>query len=454
MASSYKKTITVLGAGYVGLTTAALLSNAGYKVYAVEPDKTRLEIIKSGKSFFFESGLDKLIASALSDGLLIPTDDYLKAIPDSDIIFSCVGTPENKDGSLNLSHVFEAAREALSLCKDEVVYVQKSTVPVGTGHKIVDLFSASHKSVGYVSNPEFLREGTSIVDSLYFDRIVLGGESMVAIQKVENIYKGLEDKRDHIASKSGVKRVNRKGLYFRTGLQSAELIKVTANAFLSLKISFANSIAKLSDAVGADIVEVMDAVGSDGRIGRDFLNAGRGYGGGCFPKDVDGLIASGKEHGVSLTIMEASQKINSSMPLYVVSKTLSNLPVHLPHEQTITVLGLSFKAGTSDTRKSPGIQIANIFSNKGYVVKVYDPQANEEALEYLSKEVLIGFSIDDALIGADACIVATDWPEFIGEELLDSIKKSSLTLCVDAVNKLVSADVKAAGARYIGIGRF
>src|SRR5680860_286918 len=346
------KTITILGAGYVGLTTAALLAHSGYIVYAIEPNKKRLDVIKKGHSFFYEQGLDPIIKTGIDSKKLIPTDSYAESIPNSNIIFSCVGTPDNPDGSSNLTYVFDAAKEAVNYIKPGSIYVQKSTVPVGTGKRIEEMFAKLGKEVDYVSNPEFLREGTALYDTLCFDRIVVGGKNKTAVKHILDIYRQLEKHRNKIAKIANVQIGENKGQYITTGLNSAELIKVTANAFLALKISFANSIAKLSDQVDADIVEVMDAVGADERIGRAFLNAGRGYGGGCFPKDVSGLISSAEKNGVAMDIMTSAQDVNSSMPDYIVDKLKTLLNGDMDGK-SVAVLGLAFKGGTSDTRKSP-----------------------------------------------------------------------------------------------------
>ncbi|HEY5695843.1 MAG TPA: nucleotide sugar dehydrogenase, partial [Candidatus Saccharimonadales bacterium] len=366
----YDSVMTVLGAGYVGLTTAALFAHAGYTVYLVEPEPRRLKIIKQGRSFFFEEGLDSLVHAAVQAGTLIPTNSYKHSIPKSSIVFSCVGTPDNPDGSSILTHIFAAASEAAALLAPGALYIQKSTVPVGTGQQVEALFAKTQKDITYISNPEFLREGTALVDALRFDRVIAGGRNKKATKKVFTLYQNLEKQRAHIARLAGITLTNSKGNYIATDLPSAELIKVTANAFLALKISFANSIAQLADQVGADVTRVMDAVGADPRIGRSFLNAGRGYGGGCFPKDVSGLIMSGLEYGVNLDIMTAAQELNASMPGYVVEKTRTELGGDLTG-QNVTVLGLAFKAGTSDTRRSPGVLIANILAKSGANVTVY-----------------------------------------------------------------------------------
>lgn len=449
---SNNQTVAILGAGYVGLTTAALLAHSGYTVYALEPNLKRLDIIKQGRSFFYEEGLDTIIKAALDNGTLIPTDSYAESIPKSSFVFSCVGTPDNPDGSSNLTYVFAAAEEAAAHLQPSSIYVQKSTVPVGTGQRIEKLFVSLGKNISYVSNPEFLREGTALIDTLYFDRVIAGGTDKSAVDQILNIYRQLETHRDDIARLIGVNPGDNEGAYISTSLNSAELIKVTANAFLALKISFANSIAKLADRVDADIVEVMDAVGADPRIGRAFLNAGRGYGGGCFPKDVSGLIASGLEYGVDLEIMTSAQQVNSSMPGYVVEKLKDALNGSLEGKR-VAVLGLAFKAGTSDTRRSPGVIIANILNKSGASVSAHDPQANEDANEDLRQGVSLVTSMEAALQDADAVIVATEWPKFIDYEPARYAKAIGGKILVDAVNRFDISRVQEAGLTYIGIGR-
>lgn len=446
-----KHTITIIGTGYVGLTTAALFSQAGYKVYALDINPKRLEVIKSGRSFFYEEGLDPLIADSVKRGILIPTDSYEQSVSDSSIIFSCVGTPDNPDGSSNLEYIFSAAKEAGKYMKDDTIYVQKSTVPVGTGQRVIELFKKLPNKISYLSNPEFLREGTALLDSLYFDRIVVGGSDNKAMATIVDIYKSVEAIRDNISKKAELKPLSSDGTYIQTNLNSAELIKVTANAFLALKISFANSIAKLADSVDADINDIMDAVGADKRIGRAFLNAGRGYGGGCFPKDVSGLISSASEHGVDLAIMTAAAELNETMPGYIANRAKKHLGTL--NKKNVAVLGLAFKEGTSDARRSPGAKLANILSKNGAVVKAYDPKANDEAKEELRRNIKIEDSLKDAVKDADAVFIATEWPEFLDIDLHKLKNSIRGEVFVDAVNKFSIQDVRDAGFSYIGVGR-
>ena len=445
-------TITVLGAGYVGLTTATLLAHAGYTVYALEPNDARRKSIADGKSFFYEEGLDPLIAEAVTSKKLIPTNSYEESIPKSQVIFSCVGTPDNPDGSSNLRYVFDAAATTAEHVQNGSIYVQKSTVPVGTGEKVEKLFGDAGKEIRYVSNPEFLREGTALLDTLFFDRVVAGSDDSKALNEVMDLYRSIQKNRDTIVKLAQVKPRPHAGDYVTTSRNSAELIKVTANAFLALKISFANSIAKLADQVGADVVEVMDAVGSDTRIGRAFFNAGRGYGGGCFPKDVSGLIASGLEHGVELEIMNAAQSVNESMIGYIVEKVKEAFGEELKAKR-IAVLGLAFKAGTSDVRRSPGIKLANLLSHEGAKVCAYDPEGVEEARDELRRPIQLCDSVENATKDADAVVVATEWPALLELAPTTYAKLLEGNIFVDAINGFKPADISSVGLRYIGVGR-
>lgn len=445
------QTITVLGAGYVGLTTAALLANTGHKVYLVEPNSKRLNTIKQGKSFFYEEGLDLLIEYAINRGTLLPTANYKESIPYSKVIISCVGTPDNPDGSSNLQYVFSAAEEAAEHLTKNSIYVQKSTVPVGTGTEVMELFASRDAEVYYVSSPEFLREGTAISDTLGFDRVVAGANDNEAAEMILDIYRGIEAHRDAIAERANIDFQSSAGIYIKTNLNSAELIKVASNAFLALKISFANSIAKLADKTGADITEVMEAVGADKRIGRSFLNAGRGYGGGCFPKDVSGLISSASEHGVDLHIMTAAAEVNESMPGYIAHK-IQGIMGELEGRK-IAVLGLAFKAGTSDSRRSPGVKLANILDHSGAKVKAFDPQANGSAQLDLRKGVVLCHNLSEVAEAADCVIIATDWPEFLSADLRSIKNSMSGNIFMDAVNAFDISQVQEAGLQYIGVGR-
>ncbi len=447
--------ITIIGSGYTGVTSAAILANIGYTVYALEINPERLAAIKRGQSFFYEEHLDALLKKAIDDGRLIATNSYEEAIPKSDIIFSCVGTPDNSDGSTNLTHIFAAANETAAHAKPGTIYAQRSTVPVGTGAKIEKIFAEKSADIRYVSNPEFLREGTALIDSIWFSRAVVGGSDEAACQAVLDIHRRIVTERERLCSDFNLPRKSGdEPGYLATSLSSSELIKVSANAFLSLKISFANSIAKLADATESDIIEVMDGVGMDKRIGRDFLNAGRGYGGGCFPKDVSGLISSGLEHGVDLAIMQAVSTENESMPGYILEKAARRAGGSLAGKK-VAVLGLAFKAGTSDVRKSPAIKIANLLIEKMDAnVTAYDPHALKDgSRDGLHMQVTICDSKEQAMVNTDVVIIATDWPEFTKspENTYAGVKPGGLI--IDAMNCLDKRVIESLGLDYLGIGR-
>lgn len=451
MDNGAKPTVAILGCGYVGLTTAAILANCGYKTYALEPLTARLDVIKSGKSFFYEAGIDPLIAEGLANDMLIPTDSYEEAVSSAGIIFCCMGTPDNPDGSSNLTYVFGAAEEAAKYVDSSAIFVQKSTVPVGTGNEVREIFERAGVTVPYVSNPEFLREGTAIIDTLWTDRIVVGSDDAGAAERVIDLYKTIEAEQENLAKVAQLEapKQHSPALYLAMGQSAAELVKVSANAFLALKISFANSIAKLADQAGANVVQVMDAVGADQRIGRAFLNAGRGYGGGCFPKDVSGLIRSAEDHGVSMEIMNAVTDVNSSMPHYIINRAEKMMPGETVDGKKIAVLGLSFKAGTSDTRRSPAIAIADTLLKMGAHVSAYDPEAIEEAKSDLDDNVQLCQSIEEAVDGVDAIFVATDWPEFKSYDWtqLSNVLVVDCMNCLDA--KLLS---QSSSVQYLGVG--
>lgn len=442
--------ITVLGCGYVGVTTAAVFANCGYEVHAIEVNPDRLATLKKGRSFFFEAGIDPLIKRAIDQGSLTFTDSYSEALPGSSIVFSCVGTPDNPDGSSNLSYVFSAAKQATQWMASGTIFVQKSTVPVGTGAKVEAIFAQSKKTISYVSNPEFLRESTAVIDTLWPDRIVAGSNDIFSAETILDAYRNIENYRADLAHLAGLKVSSHQQdtEYTFTSRNSAELIKVSSNAFLALKISFANSIAKLADKSGADVTEVMQAVGADIRIQKAFLNAGRGYGGGCFPKDVSGLIRSAEEYGVEMEIMRAVEEVNESMPHYILNKAL--LALDTPVQQlNCTVLGLAFKAGTSDVRRSPSIAIANTLSGMGATVRVYDPQALEEAKVELHETVTHHMSLEDAIAGSNCIFIATDWPEFLS---LDPGLLKNVEAIVDCMN-CFDKQALPNWIKYVGVGR-
>lgn len=440
--------IVIIGSGYVGTTAAAIFSVSGHNVTAIDLDEKKVSLINSGKAPFYEDGLDNIISAGIDQGTLVATSGYA-AVKSADVVFSCVGTPDNPDGSSNLSYVFGAAEEASKYLKDGAIFVQKSTVPVGTGRRIMELLP---NTVAYVSNPEFLRESTAIYDTLMFDRIVAGGENQDANKAILQLHKTVEDHFEDISQIAMVSyTAGHTGNYINTSLESAELIKVTSNAFLALKISFANSIARLCDAAGANVEEVMSTVGEDQRIGKAFFKTGAGYGGGCFPKDVSGLISSASGFNVDMPIMVAASSVNDSMPHYIMGRLIEKFDKSL-NNVTVAVLGLAFKSETSDTRRSPAIKLANLLVEDGAKVFAYDPKANKEAKSTLDQSVIITDSKEEALKEATIVVIATDWLEFrSASDWTASAPK--MELVVDAVNSLDATEIGQLGVAYMGVGR-
>lgn len=452
-----EKTIAVIGTGYVGLSTAAILSNVGFTVYTVDVDESKINTLKKGKSHFFEIGMDSFVKKGIESKKLIPTLNHEEALENADIVFSCVGTPDLPDGSPNLEYIFQVADSLASHAKNNVIFVQKSTVPVGTGKQLIHHIEKQNPklSFSYVSNPEFLREGSAVFDTLNMDRLVLGSNNEKARKTLIDIFKQVDEfsktvnQDDFIEyAKTYVNNLNDDGSFenrvIESNIESAELIKVTANAFLALKISFANSIALLCEKTDAQINEVMDGIGADRRISRSFLYAGLGWGGGCFPKDVSGLISTSESFGVTNPIMNGAVEINTRMIQTVLEK------VKKLNKNRISILGLAFKPGTSDVRKSQSIKLANLLAEKGYSVKAFDPQAMHEAKEDLSERVQIVDSIETCMEDTEVIIVATEWNEFKKYNWSQISKEITI---IDARNALDKEELKKLGFSYQGIGQ-
>ncbi|MBN2101028.1 UDP-glucose/GDP-mannose dehydrogenase family protein [Candidatus Dojkabacteria bacterium] len=457
--------ISIVGTGYVGLTTGALLAAAGNKVYCIDVDPNKINVVKKGKSHFYEQGLDQFVKKTVDEGSLIPTLSYEKSIPDSEVAIICVGTPSKGDGSVDLSYVYNSTESIARNMKNGTIIVQKSTVPVGTGRRLQKIISRVGKKGSVVSCPEFLAEGSAVFDSLNMDRFVIGSESEPAKQKVIKLFQSLDDYSrtldlesfDEFATIYNKKLSKFTDIPFEDriysmSLESAELVKVSANSFLTTKISFANSIAKICDKVGADINEVMDGIGADHRIGRAFLYAGLGWGGGCFPKDTAGLVYSAEEQGVDFKLLKSVVDVNNAQILYVVRKAKEMLKGELENK-IITVLGLSFKPGTSDIRISPSIKLVKNLTYNHAKIRVYDPKAMENTEQELNNDVYFAKDIEDALRGTELAILATEWPEFI-EMDFSSLKKFFKTPnLLDARNRWPKEKVKKLGFSYSGIGR-
>jgi UDPglucose 6-dehydrogenase len=419
--------IAIIGTGYVGLTLSALTARVGHKTHCIDVVPEKIETIKTGKSYFYELGLDNLVKKGIDSKNLIPTLDYKEGLKDADVIFLSVGTPSGEDGGWDLSYIFDAVEKAAKYIKDGAIFVQRSTVPVGTGERAISIIKTSNPDVNftYLSCPEYLREGAAVLDSIIQDRIVIGGGDHDSRQKVFGIFKDIEDMAEEIigetpeinkyANNNMVSNDHSRHTFdekcMEMGLESAELVKVCSNTLLATKITFANNVARVCDRVGADISEVMDGVGMDRRISRSFLYAGLGYGGGCFPKDVKGLIRSTEDLGVDASLFNAVNKTNMEQVDYVIDQ-IKLMGVEAGSK--VGVLGLSFKPGTSDMRVSPAGRLCKALTKAGYIVKGTDPQAVEEArLEFPEEENLKYVeTVDEVFKDSNIVILATDWPEY------------------------------------------
>ena len=405
--------IAILGVGYVGLGTAGLLAHMGHQVTGIDIDSRKIEQLKGGGLPIYEPGLGELLTS--NSARLTWTTDF-SAVQDADTIFICVGTPPTADGTPDLQYV-RAAAESIApyLNQHRQVIVNKSTVPIGTGDLVMRLLEdlapdfdpAAHH---VVSNPEFLREGTALNDSLYPDRIVLGGNPEALDHMIELYTPLIEQTFEKLAQFPRPERFSRPAVV-RTSLQSAEMIKYAANAFLALKISFANEIAGLCEHVGADIEEVMTGIGLDGRIGHRFLQAGLGWGGSCFGKDTQGLISAGREYDYNMPILQATIDVNYRQRQVVVNKILRHL--RTLKGKRIGILGMAFKPNTDDLRDAPAHDLIERLSQLGATLIVHDPVAMPRAAqEWQHLTFTAAESAGQVFERADAVVVATEWEEY------------------------------------------
>jgi UDPglucose 6-dehydrogenase len=452
------KRVSMVGTGYVGLTTAVSLAYLGHQVVALDVDKGKVEALRRGEPPFYEPHLKELME--LSRGRLTFTTRYEEAIPEAEVVFIAVGTPPAPDGSPDLSQVRQAA-EAIGrhLGPGFTVVVNKSTVPVGSGNYVEALvrraFQEAHGGeadgrLAVASNPEFLREGQALHDSLYPDRIVVGAEDRRALEVLRELYEPILEQ--SFAPLPFLPRPERMGAvpFLTTDLASAELIKYGANAFLALKISFINEMAALAEKVGADIREVARGIGLDSRIGPRFLQAGLGWGGSCFPKDTLALLAMGREYGLRLPIVEAAREVNAHQRLRVVEKLQGELKTL--KGRTLALLGLAFKPHTDDLRESPALELARLLLERGAFVRAHDPVALPRARREVRLPLEYAEDPASLLKGADAVVLATDWPEYRAWSW-ESLRPLLRTpLVVDARNHLDGQALARLGYRYLGMG--
>jgi UDPglucose 6-dehydrogenase len=456
--------VTVIGTGYVGTVTGACLAYIGHRVSCVDVDADKIARLQRGETPIYEPHLTEMLGEAAARGGIGFTTELASAAAESDVIFIAVGTPPGPAGEANLSYLESAARGIGASMDGERfrVVVNKSTVPVGSGNLVEALLREGIREsrpngetgvrFGVASNPEFLREGCAIADSLYPERIVVGAEDDRTMETLRELYEPLIEQRfdapAYVPRPSGVTRVP----LITTTLTSAEMIKYAANTFLAVKIGFANEIANICERVGADAKEVMAGIGLDSRIGAKFLNAGLGWGGSCFGKDIQSLLHTAAEYGYQARLLEAALAVNRAQRLVVIQKLQEKL--FILKGRTIALLGLAFKPNTDDLRDAPSLQIAERLLQLGARVKAYDPIAMP-ACRAQNPGLKIQYceSALDAVAEADAAVLVTEWDEFRQLDLSRMASRMQQPILVDGRNLYDPEAAVRAGLDYSGIGR-
>jgi UDPglucose 6-dehydrogenase len=428
--------VAVIGVGHVGLVTAAALAHFGHDVVGLDEDRRKVESLARGVAPFFEPGLQELLDATVASGKLKFTDAPETALAGADCAFICVGTPARADGEANLLAVEKAAEAVAVHATGDMVVIQKSTVPVTTADRLRSVFrKTSAYDFCLVSSPEFLREGSAVEDSLKPDRILVGSDDPRAHELMKQLYAQVLD--------AGCR-------YFATDIHTAELAKHACNAFLALKVSFVNAVAQVCEASGADVTSIAEIMGADKRIGRDFLNAGLGYGGYCFPKDLLAFKAAAGRLGYDFGLLDEVMKVNRQA-LESAYRKIKDAVWNLESKR-ILLLGLSFKPGTDDVRESPALNLARALLRDGARVIGYDPQANSEARAELPELEVV----DDLYKGAEGAhcvVICTDWPEFGNLDLVALKGVLARPVIVDGRNMLEPEAAREAGFTYLPTGR-
>jgi UDPglucose 6-dehydrogenase len=448
--------VSIIGTGYVGLTTGVCLAYLGHKVSCIDSDQKKIGMLQAGKTPIYEPFLTDLIAAAQHN--LQFCTEYKSAVQDADVIFIAVGTPPSPDGSPDLKYLRAAAQGiGQHYDGDFLVVVNKSTVPIGSGNWVGSLVRESyeqhhgHKANGHfsvASNPEFLREGSALHDSLYADRVVIGSDNERALEVLYSLYRPILDQT--FAPPPYLPRPEDLGAVplISTDLASAELIKYAANAFLATKISYINEIGQLAEKVGADITQVAKGIGLDARIGTRFLQAGIGWGGSCFGKDTSALVATAREYSLNMPIVEAAREVNKRQRDRVVEKLLGELKIL--KGRTIGLLGLAFKPNTDDLREAPAVDIARKLVERGCKVKVHDPVAlNRFELEYPDVGVICCPSAEAAATDVDALVLVTEWQDYRELDWSGLAGRMRTPLVLDGRNALDRASLERIGFRYL-----
>ena len=432
--------ITMIGGGYVGLVSGACFAEFGTDVTVMETDATKLAALHAGRMPIYEPGLEKLVEENVRAGRLTFTGDLKTALEGTEAVFIAVGTPTRRgDGHADLTYVYAAAEQVAKALTGYAVIVTKSTVPVGTGRRIAEIMRAARPDLDFdvASNPEFLREGNAIGDFMRPDRVVIGAEAERAREVLRRLYRPLY--------------LIEAPIVF-TGIETAELTKYAANAFLAMKVTFINEMADLCEKVGADVHDVARGIGLDGRIGRKFLHPGPGYGGSCFPKDTLALVRTAQDYGAPSRLVEATVAVNdarkSSMAMRVIAACGGSV-----RGKTIAVLGLTFKPETDDMRDAPSLSIISRLVGDGAIIRAYDPEGMEQARPLLPASVVYCKDTMDAVAGADALLLITEWNEFRALSPAKLREAMIGNVLVDLRNVYDPAAMRQAGFAYHGIGR-
>ena len=432
------KKITIIGTGYVGLVSGAGLAEFGHEVSCLDIDENKINNLNSGKISIYEPGLDNLVRKNVQNNRLSFSSEIEKNIIESNIIFIAVGTPQDENGKADLRAVKSVVDLVANHISDYKIICTKSTVPVGTGKWIESIIKSKNSDVefDYVSNPEFLREGAAVNDFLSPDRVIIGGRTEKAFKEMKEVYRPLYINETPIMD---------------TSVETAEMIKYASNSFLALKISYINEIANLCEEVGADVHQVAKAMGQDGRISSKFLHPGPGFGGSCFPKDIEALYALGKEKNIELNTIDATIKTNKNQKKRILNKLLRLLNNQVTGKK-IAVLGLSFKPNTDDIRESPSLYIVSELSKLGAVVDAYDPVAIEN-FKSIHQNINYSNTWKDCVKDADACIVLTEWNEFRGMDLNELKSLLKAPVVIDAKNIFSVEKLKLLDFDYDNVGR-
>jgi UDPglucose 6-dehydrogenase len=459
--------VCVIGTGYVGLVTGACLAHIGHDVICIDNNEEKVKLMKSGQSPIFEPGLSDIMQSAIQSGKIEFSSDIAAGVAHGQILFIAVGTPPLPTGESDTRYVEAVARSiGANLNGGYKVIVNKSTVPIGSGDWVrmivLDGIAERQKQLvtagggvsdrlpdvaefDVVSNPEFLREGSAVFDTFNPDRIVLGGNSQKAVALMKELYAPIVER--NFALDKSLPPVP----VLSTDLSSAEMIKYAANAFLATKISFINEVANICDRVGADVTQVAKGIGLDSRIGNKFLNAGIGWGGSCFPKDVSALIHTADDYGYEAHLLKAAVSVNERQRMIALEKLQQALKIL--KGKTVGLLGLTFKPDTDDLRDAPALNLIEQLNRLGAKVKAYDPIISQTGMRHGLSGVLVETDAERLADGCDALVLVTEWQQFVNLDYAKMAKLMSHPVIIDGRNFLNREEMVKAGFQYVGVGR-